>query len=555
MRYRNSINFTLRNSKSGKSNQNSKYNETNPYSDKVLKNFFLNNLNRMSRKNIDLIKNLNNTFRHYELNIDQKDIKIAKNLFNISVNRVTNIKNKIKLSEQLFRQYDKKYGFYYANNFSSPDLLNESREKKEKIKVKNNISIDMDENKSDILYEENKNDNISNTNEKGGNGKDFKRYSINYNGKNNIKKYMKIIVNEKKIEKKVKKVEQLAKLFNAVETVEKKEIIEENKFFKIDSNKIKFIPFYRNNKNKIKKKIDFNYLNSRCRIRKNKNKFLSEEKLMRNGTFVTFSQIKSESNIKDITNNHSNTFYNNKIKNNKEGKKNELTPKIILSTPNNKSITKTNSNITSLKDLHTENTSSHISNIQSAISRNKKNIVISSSSFPNLQLNYSPIPKKKIKFLLKTTQKNKEMRPMIHKTINEGKKINKIIEKNYNKHKEPRIKDNFLEILEDKKLNLEKLRNELKLKDSNGIYGSIDEIEIMENNNKKLEKHITKKQMNFLKSIVKGIIKEDSLLNKRLVYNVGIENRINRQKYLELYNILTNSKFKKRKIEDNYIYS
>ena len=136
MRYRNSINFTLRNSRSGKSNQNSKYNDTNPYSDRVLKNFFLNNLNRMSRKNIDLIKNLNNTFRQYELNMNQKDIKISKNLFNISVNRVTNIKNKIKLSEQLFRQYDEKYGFNYANNFSSPDLLNESREKKRKNKCK-----------------------------------------------------------------------------------------------------------------------------------------------------------------------------------------------------------------------------------------------------------------------------------------------------------------------------------------------------------------------------------------------------------------------------------
>ena len=144
------------------------------------------------------------------------------------------------------------------------------------------------------------------------------------------------------------------------------------------------------------------------------------------------------------------------------------------------------------------------------------------------------------------------MRPLIHKTINEGNKINKIIKKNYLMHKEPKIKNKFLEILDEPKIDLDKLRKRLKLKDSNGIYGKIDEIGIIENNIKKMEKHITKKQINMIKSVARKIIKEDLLLNKRLVYNVGLENRTNRQKYLELYNILTNARHRKRKIEQDY---
>ena len=110
MKFRNSINYFINDNKR-KINFHSKYNEKNPYNDKVLKNFFLNNLNKLSIKNSDLIKRLNDTFRNYELNLNQKDVKITNNLYHVSVNRVLDLKNKLKRSEQLLREYENQYGF------------------------------------------------------------------------------------------------------------------------------------------------------------------------------------------------------------------------------------------------------------------------------------------------------------------------------------------------------------------------------------------------------------------------------------------------------------
>ena len=150
----------------------------------------------------------------------------------------------------------------------------------------------------------------------------------------------------------------------------------------------------------------------------------------------------------------------------------------------------------------------------------------------------------------KSNQTSMEINPIIHKIIKEGKKINEIISNNYIKYKRTKIEDNMTNILEEEhKMDLEKLRKNLKLKDSKGIYGKINVIEIMDNKIEKMRKIITKKQIKILQSIARAMIKEDLLLNKRLVYNVGIENRLNMQKYLQLYNDLTNTNQRKREID------
>ena len=48
---------------------------------------------------------------------------------------------------------------------------------------------------------------------------------------------------------------------------------------------------------------------------------------------------------------------------------------------------------------------------------------------------------------------------------------------------------------------------------------------------------------------------KDKLLNKNLVYNVGLDNRNQRLKYFELYKLLTRSKNRKRKIEENNTFN
>ena len=151
-----------------------------------------------------------------------------------------------------------------------------------------------------------------------------------------------------------------------------------------------------------------------------------------------------------------------------------------------------------------------------------------------------------------TIQRKREIRPIMNRTIDEGKKINEIIKKNYSLHKEPKIiKKRFIDILKEEKKDFSKLRDNLKLKDSNGINGSINEIQIMENNIKKMEKYITKKGIKIVRAVARGMIKQDLLLHKRLIYNVGFENRVNRQKYLDLFNRLKNPNIKKKDIENN----
>ena len=359
MKYRNSVIY---------SNRDSKFSLTNSCNDKMLKNLFLNNLNKISKNNIDLIKNLNNTFRNYQLNLNQKDIKIANNLFNISTNRVINIRNKIKKSEKLFHQYEEQYGFNSAinmskiiNNNSNPCLLNESKVKDDFFR--NLIHINKNRNKNN-----DKNAIIEEYNSKKYN---FRRYSANVNYKNDMKqKFMKLIINEKKIQKKIRKIDQLNTLFSAIETIEKKEIINGNKFFKVENKKRELLSFFKDLK-KDKKLFNYNYIRNRHKQRKNKNKnCLSEEKSIIRENISKFSHIKSENNIKDYNNK---TLFNLKINKNNDNKK--VIPQIFLSTSNSKS------NLSNIKNSKIENLSD-ISNIEST-SKNKKNIIFS-SSFPNL---------------------------------------------------------------------------------------------------------------------------------------------------------------------------
>ena len=445
MKFRNSINYFINDNKR-KINFHSKYNEKNPYNDKVLKNFFLNNLNKLSIKNSDLIKRLNDTFRNYELNLNQKDVKITNNLYHVSVNRVLDLKNKLKRSEQLLREYENQYGFNSTrydnrinNNNSVHHLLSEPKEKENN--SRKNLSLNMSNlsknNKSrnsrnnNCEDDKNKNINISkeSKNKKSVNEVDIKndinnkRLSISYNNKNNMKKYINIMINENRIKNKMRKIEQLSKLYNEVDKIEKKEIIDDNKFFKVENKNIKYMSFYRE-KIKDKKKYHFNLGYNKYKFKKIKDKYIYEDK--------------SDYNYK--------TFYK------------KLIPKLALNS-SDKTVNKNN-----FSDL------SDISNSQ--INSRNKNSNFLSLSFPNIQsknnkkeiINYSPIEKKNLNYSLKIYLKNKELRPIIHKTINEGKKINKIIRHNYVLHKEPKIKNNLLNILEDDKMDLEKLRNELNLK-------------------------------------------------------------------------------------------
>ena len=162
----------------------------------------------------------------------------------------------------------------------------------------------------------------------------------------------------------------------------------------------------------------------------------------------------------------------------------------------------------------------------------------------------------------KARETSKSINYIAFKTINEGNIINYELRRNYSSHKEQSIiltRKNILseslnndKIEHTDKMDLNKLRSELNLKNSNGLFGKINEIDIMKNDLKKMGKRLSKDYMKILKPIARGIIRQDILANKKLIYNVGIENRKIRKKYFKNFDKLTNFK-KQKKLIENYI--
>ena len=72
--------------------------------------------------------------------------------------------------------------------------------------------------------------------------------------------------------------------------------------------------------------------------------------------------------------------------------------------------------------------------------------------------------------------------------------------------------------------------------------GKINEIKILEKDLKKIGERLTEDKMKILKPIAQGILRQDILANKKLKYNVGIENRKFLRKYFKYFGKLTNFK-------------
>ena len=477
--------------------------------DQILKKRFNNNIEKKLKYNSDFIKNLNNTFRNYELNLNQKDIKITNNLYNISVNKLFDMKNKLKRSERLIKQYSNQFEFLNTNHLNKINNINtekfqlNNKEENSKNVCTPNIS-EINNTNNNHQDKENKSEHFD-SKKKGLEkitGSNFKRHSVFYDDKNDVKKFKKIIINEKKIKERMRKIEQLSKLFNDVDMIEKREVIDENKFFKVEKN-TNSLRFHKDNLTPKKNIYSARY---RCNLTKSKTGLSSDKRSKQDN----FSFSPRNNNIINLKKKHW---------------------KIYSPISRNKSI---------LNEFNSDKSS--ISNLK----KNYSFLNFDSKLFKKHNIyslaNLSPIRKKKLKLTLNSIQRNERIKPILYKTIYEGNIINNTIKKNYSLHKHPKEKNIIFDILNDDKMDLEKLRNNLKLKDSKGINGSINEIQLMENNVKKMENLITKKGINIIRSIVKEMIKEDKILHKSLIYNVGVENRMIRQKYLDLFYQLKNFK-------------
>lgn len=511
------------------------------YNDKIQKSSYLNHVNLLAEYHRNYLNNLNNVYINYQINSNRNDKVTENNLRNIGFQRIVEIKRKLRKSFQMLKDFDDKYIFNRIQvktkkNNSEINLLNNFNdiEENKSLNISNIIKTPKKENekKEEIEKNEEKEDNnpinnhfdiimsnlkrqeeLKNKNQKNINSYSSRTQSAIVSRQNSYNKYLLLTKDIENNSNRMKKIDKLSNLYKQINAFMKKDL----KILKKDKNR----RFYSSYREKIDKK--------RPKSTNNKNKHI---------LWISKNQINKSQSCTRFSSNFNRT-----------------------------NATTTNNNFNRSNKNNTCDLNHNFSNISNIITNRRKKRKINSSipsshSQSNLKkFRKSPFlfsTKNKIKLNLsqKTSETNKEIDSIASQTINKANKIKYEINKNYSSHKEPKFeikKNNLSELLTDNKIDLYKIRKDLKLKDSNGLFGEINEIEIVEKDLKNMSKRLlSKKRLNILTPIARGIIHEDLLLNKDLIYNVGIENRRNRTKFFKLYDILNKIKVQKRKIRRKF---
>ena len=501
------------------------------FNDNVQKNSILNNFNLLAEHNLNYVKSLNSIYRNYLINSYKNDNITDDNLRKISYQKLKHLKINIKHSEKLLKEFDEKYIFNIIEdiprkNISETLVLNDfnnSEEnkslnisyinKKEKEKKINNQKENISVKNAICLKNEN---HLKFNNIKTYTSKDF--HSGVKKTRNNFKKYLNMAKYLKNNSKRLKSADNSSNLYEKINNINKKE---DNK---------------QNNNSLYKEKI----LQQKSKS-KNNLLFIPKTKTITYKSFIRSSSAINRTYKTIINKNKKNiNFISSKTENNNKSDLNNN----FTNTSNR--ITSATNNIRKINHL----TSSSLNSIDIKKKRLHSSLLISSMN----KIRYNSTKKAR--------ETSKSINYIAFKTINEGNIINYELRRNYSTHKEPSIilkRKNILseslnndKIEHTDKMDLNKLRSELNLKNSNGLFGKINEIDIMKNDLKKMGKRLSKDYMKILKPITRGIIRQDILANKQLIYNVGIENRKIRKKYFKNFGKLTNLK-KQKKLIENYV--
>ena len=472
--------------------------------DKVQKSSFLNSIYLSAEYNRCLMNSLINIYKNYTADSNMKDIVVYNNLRNTSFQKILNIKNRLKHSFQLLQRFDDKFIFNRIQN----------KVKKNKSEILNNLY--KDENIDDLL-------NISAISKKS--KKSIKYQKENGNNPINIKNNYtskKIIFSSNNPSFRPKKLLKETTVYNN-ESRNKSALFNRRKISKDDL----LLNKASKNLNKTNKSINldnkvfsFNKKENQTTRPKSSNERSNINLLNPRYRYISYKSFRRTSSPYNKT--KETTIYNNKYLN--------------CFTPKSKNYNKNN-----LKQNFTNDTNTKYSGKKS-----RKTIYSNTSSHNFSKNNSTPFlfsAKNNSRYNLskKFTETKNQISAIISSTINKSKKINNIISQNYSINKKPRIIIKESQSSDDKKFDWAKVRKELKLKNSNGLLAKVNEIEILEENLKKMGKRLNKKRLNIIKSVAKGIIRHDLLLNKELIYNVGIQNRKYNKKYFKLYEKLTNN--------------
>ena len=487
-------------------------------SDKIQMESFLNSVYLSAENNRSIITNLNNLYKTYVSNSNFNDPIIYNNLSNTGFQKLLKLKGKLK------------HSYHLLQNFNDKFIFNRIPTKVKKNKSEILIDLYIDEKKKDLL-------NISAISNKSRNSK-INQFEKNNNQSNKTNNFLtkRIIFSAQHRNctknKRLKNTTIYKELRNNSASINRRNISQDDLFSDKESKKlnkendstflykkISIVNKKEDNANFKRHKNFRNYSTNQRQLIRSKSCHDRYHLLSSKNPYISYKSLGRTSSAYNKTN-ETTTINKNNV--------NYLSPKSTKS-----------------KIYNNNNLRQNFTNITNTINSRKKSRKIiysnislqNSSSTPFLfsQQNHS-------KFLLskKGTETKNQISAMASSTINKSKIINNILNRNYSAKERPRFKIKKRESIDNKKFDWTKIRDELKLKESNGLLAEIDEIELLENDIKKMEKKLSKKRFNFLLTVAKEIVRQDLLLKKPLVYNVGIENHKYRKKFFKLYERLNN---------------
>ena len=510
-------------------------------SDIIQKECYLNSFYLSEECNRNLINSLNSIYKNY-VSHSSLDEPLEFNNLRITCHRkLLKLKNRLKHSFQLLQDFNNKFIF---NRIPKKVRKNKSEiltdlYKEEKTNNLLNISVISNKSRKSLIKELDEDINPMNMNN------NFKSKRVIFSAQH--RDFSK--------NKKIKNTSICKESRNNSATNNRKNISQDDLFLgKISKNLNKKI----DSTNLFKKKFSFNKIENFTTCKNNKNP--RNYHLYKNRSIRPKSCHERYNNNLLISKNPCVSFKSFGRVSSAYNKTNETT---IINKNNNNNLYYLS--LKSTKSIINNNTflKQNLTNITNIKNRRKKSSLIysgtSSQNTTHAPFLFSPQRHSRYYLLKKATETKNQISEMVSSTINKSKIINSILNNNYSVKEKPRLKIKKRESFKYKKFDWMKVRDELKLKRTNGLLANIDEIELLENDLKKMEKKLSKKRFNIVLSVAKGILRQDRLLNKQLIYNVGFDNRQYRIKYFKLYERLNNKSDnkkknkKKKKSVENYI--
>lgn len=512
----------------------------------------LNSLKEKSNKVSSFMNKLGQSIKTFNITLNSNTNSLmVSNLTNISFRRSISIKHKLKSLEKMNDQFDKEYSkfninLYLANNYNNKsdekDDEYENRIKKENLQRKDNFKAESikilnmifqkyGEEESTSSYKQNKK--LSELKSSidyvcGTDSRDQKKN--NKNNPNKISHYRNALKSPSFIREKNKNSSFTPSIKYNKSNVyynKKYELVQEI----MEKDKKYIDEIYRTIQASPKKKTILKYKmklrNPLCLTEYNKsnspNELISESPIK-----ITRPSKIYKSKLINSSFNHFKENKNNKLPEiQRQDRKNLFNEKIFKTLDNKKkrkyvtfSSKPTYISLDQKMDMNSKKSENFDSN-SNTNSNSNSNINESYKKESKKRCNTAYIlkkPKNEISEGFNNSRlQSKKIYPLLSNLLDENNKLREDIKLGFNiitskindfkKKKKPKVVKSVL--------NIEKLRKDLKLNDM-GQY--VDEVDVIMNNVKKMERIIKKKDVNFLRQVAKTVIREDMLANKNMVY-------------------------------------